>query len=66
MPKFGHSVPNSINFLILAKFRMYPFSNMLIPNLTLVLENFESKKYQLSNLNEILPVPYFEGADFKS
>ena len=24
------------------------------------------KKYKLSNLNEILPVIYFEGADFKS
>ena len=27
---------------------------------------FWLKKYQLSNLNKILPVPYFEGADFKS
>ena len=27
---------------------------------------FCAKKYQLSNLNEILFAPYFEGTDFKS
>ena len=54
---------------------MYTISNVLIANLTLAFEKFESKslnlgimgkKYQLSNLNEILPLYYFEGADFKS
>ena len=27
---------------------------------------FWAKKYQLANLNEISPVSFFEGADFKS
>ena len=44
-------------------------------NLALALEKFESKslnlgivgkKYQLFNLNEILRLYYFEGADFRS
>ena len=66
----------SINSLILTKFRMYPSSKS--SELTLLFQNFESesqksghfrpkrKKKQLSNLNEILPVSYLEGADFKS
>ena len=57
------------------KFYLYSISKKLISNLTLFFENFEPKrpfmgilfkKYKLSNLNEILPVIYFEGADFKS
>ena len=64
-----------INFLILTKFHIKPFSKVLISNLILVFENFEpkcpnwdiwAKKYQLSNLNKILLAPYFEGSDFKS
>ena len=43
MPKFWHFVPKSINFLILAKFRIYHISNVLISNLTLVFENFKHK-----------------------
>ena len=70
MPKFGHFRPKSISSLILAKFHMYSISNVLISDLTLVFESFESKspnyqKYQLSNLSEILPVSYCEGANFK-
>ena len=41
--EFGHFVSKSINFLILAKFRMYPTSNVLISNLTFVFENVEPK-----------------------
>ena len=75
IPKFGHFGLKSINFLILMKFCMYTISNVLIANLTLAFEKFEpkslnlgimGKKYQFSNLNEILPLYYFEGADFKS
>ena len=60
MPKFRHFRSNSINFLILsAKFYMYPISNLLISNLTLVSKNVEPnspnmgilcEKYQLSKL----------------
>ena len=38
--RFGHFKSKSINFLFLAKFRIYPISNMLISNLTLTFENF--------------------------
>ena len=53
---------------------MFPVSNVLISSLTLVLKIFRAnpwiwtffvKKYQLFNLNKILPVPDFESADFK-
>ena len=75
MPKFEHFGLKSINFLVLTKFRIYPISKMQISNLILVFENvspnaqiwaFWTKTYQLSNVNEILYVSYFEGADFKS
>ena len=74
-PNFWHFGSKSINFLVFTKFYLYPISKKLISNLTLFFENFEPKcpfmgilfkKYKLSNLNEILPVIYFEGADFKS
>ena len=67
--------PKSINSLVLTKFRMCSISKVLISNLTLVFENFEPKCPNLSilgqrisnsSLNKVLPVPYFEGADFKS
>ena len=55
---------------------MYPVSKVPISNLTLVFERFDpqiseiwafvTKKYQFSNLNEILSVSYVESADFKS
>ena len=56
------------------KFCISPILNVVISNLTLVFENFEpefpnigimGKKCQLSNLNNIFTVHYFEGADFK-
>ena len=57
------------------KFRMYLISKVLISNLTLIFKKFEPKSPNLgifdqkipkfSNLNEILSVSYFEGADFK-
>ena len=40
MPKFGYFGPKSINFLILAKFRMYAISNVLISNLDIGFQNF--------------------------
>ena len=70
--KFG---AKRINFLILTKFCLHPISKVLISDLTFVFENFElkfpdlsilGKKKLLSNYNEILPVPYFEGVAFKS
>ena len=76
MPKFGCFGPRSINFLIFQRnftcirFRIYWFqfwhwfSNVLSQNLQIWA--FCVKKYQLSNLNEILHVLDFEGADFKS
>ena len=39
----GPNGPKSINFLILAKFHMYPISNVLISNLTLIFKNFDPK-----------------------
>ena len=75
IPKFGHFAPKRITFLVLTKFLMYLISKMLPSNLIFFFENFElnspysgilDQKYQLSNLNEVLPVPYFEGADLKS
>ena len=73
MPKFGYFEPKSINFLILIFsiisqinliFFIYPISKILISNLKFVLENFKmwafwAKKYQLSDLNEILPATLF-------
>ena len=38
-----HFRPKSINFLILAKFRMYPISMVVNSNLTLIFERFEPK-----------------------
>ena len=76
MLKFGYFGPRSINFLIFQRnftcilFRIYWFqfwhwfSKVLSPNLQIWA--FWVKKYQLSNLNEILHVLDFEGADFKS
>ena len=75
MPKFGYFVPKNINYLIFQRIYLYPTLKVLISNLTLVFENFDpkyrnvsiyAKKYQLPNLNEILPVPCFQGADSKS
>ena len=75
MPKLGHFGQKSINFLILTKFCMYPILKVLISNLTFVFENVElkspnlgilSQKYKLANLNETLPVSYFQGTDVKS
>ena len=75
IPKFGHFAPKRITFLVLTKFLMYLISKMLPSNLIFFFENFElnspysgilDQKYQLSNLSEVLPVPYFEGADLKS
>ena len=43
IPKYGHFGSKSINFLILAKFCLYPISKVLISNLTLVIEKFEPK-----------------------
>ena len=40
------------------------FSKILSPNSQILA--FQFKNYQLSNLNEILPLPYSKGADFKS
>ena len=37
---FWHFGPKSISFLILTKFCMHPFSNVLISNLALIFENF--------------------------
>ena len=73
MPKLGYFEPKSINFLILIfpnisqinlMFLIYPISKILISNLKFVFKNFEMrvfwvKKYQLSDLNEILPAPLF-------
>ena len=76
MPKFGHFGPKSVNFLILAKFRMYPISKVLISNLILVFGKFEAQILKFKHfgpkcinifiLNEVLSVRYFEGAAFKS
>ena len=52
IPKYGHFGPKSINCLILTKFHMYPISNVLISNLTLVFENFELKSLNLSILGQ--------------
>ena len=74
IPKFGHFGPKGINSLILAKFCLYSISKVLISNLTFASKMlspkpqiwaFLDKMHQLSNLNEILPVSYFEGANFK-
>ena len=64
--KFGHFRPESINSLTLTKCRMNPISKVLISITNFKTYQIWPKTYQLSNLNEILPVPYFEGADFKS
>ena len=78
IPKFGHFVQKSINFLILTFthnvafthfwmcwFQVWHwFSKILSPNPQI--QAYSSKKHQLFNLNEIFPVPYFEDADFKS
>ena len=57
------------------KFFLYSIFKVLILHLTLVFNNFGHKspnmgilgqKVPLSSLHKILPVPYFEGADFKS
>ena len=51
MPKFEHVASKSINFRILSgKFWMYPNSNGLISNLTLVFENFEPKFRNIDTL----------------
>ena len=47
MPKFWYFGSISINFLILTKFCMYPISNVLTSNLTLVFENFGPKSPNL-------------------
>ena len=39
--QFGHFGTNSIKFLILKKFCLYPGSEVLISNLTIVFEDFE-------------------------
>ena len=73
--KFGYFAPKCIIFLVLTKFLMYLISKVLTSNLIFLFKNFELKspysgildqKYQLSNLNEVLPVSYFESADLKS
>ena len=66
IPKIGHFGPESVNSLILTKCRMNPISKVLISITSLKTYQIWPKTYQLSNLNKILPVPYFEGADFKS
>ena len=69
MPKFGHFESKHIKFLTLTKFRRCLFqiwnwfSNILNPNLQILA--FWVKMYQLSKLNEILPVPYCKGVDFR-
>ena len=74
MPKIGHFGSKSINSLILTKFYLYLFwmfwfqiwywsSKILSPNPQIWA--FWIRRYKLFNLNEILPVRYFEGADFK-
>ena len=59
MPNFGHFVPESINFPILTKFRMYPILKVIISNLTFFFANlatnvqilaFWAKKHNLCNL----------------
>ena len=54
---------------------MYPILNVLISNLKLVFEKFKSqsrnwkfwvKKYQLSNLNKILPATYSEDSNLET
>ena len=45
MPKFGHFGPKVLNF-----YRMYPISNELISNLTLVFENCELKSLNMDIL----------------
>ena len=45
-----HFARKSINFLISAKFRMYPIPNVLISNLTLIFEGFESKSLNMDIL----------------
>ena len=50
----GRFGPKSMNFLILTKFCMYPISNVLILNLTLAFENFETKFQYLSILGKVL------------
>ena len=69
--KSGYFVPKSINFLILAKIRMYSNLSVLISNLALAfwaqspnLSNFDEKILTFY-LNEIFLVHYFEGVDFK-
>ena len=65
----------NVFFLVLTKFLMYLISKVLTSNLIFLFKDFELKspyssildqKYQLSNLNEVLPVSYFESADLKS
>ena len=58
------------------KFPLYPISKVLISNLTFVFQNVEpkypilgvlgQKVLTFKSFNEIFPVPYFEGADYKS
>ena len=43
MPNFGHFVPESINLLILTKFRMYPLFKVMVSNLIIAFQNFEHK-----------------------
>ena len=74
MPYFRNFGPKSINFLIFTKLRIYILFWMhwfQICHLFLKLPKSPNlgifgQKYQLSNLYEILPVSYFEGADFRS
>ena len=49
MPKFGHFESKSINFLILVKFRMYPISNVLISDITLVFEKCQFSNFWFLN-----------------
>ena len=60
---------------LLTRFYFYPILKVLISNLSLLFKNFEPKypnsvfwvkKYQLSNINEISHLPYFECGNFKS
>ena len=58
MTKFGYFGSISINFLIITKFWLYPFSKVLISNLTLISENFKPKRLDLGILSQKVLIFY--------
>ena len=72
--KFQAQMPKQRSNLLM-RFYLYPILKVLISNLSLLFKNFEPKypnlvfwvkKNQLSSINEISHLPYFECGNFKS